>query len=398
MFANKMVLCVYTLWPFNIYAHYNFTTWNLFIISVMNVVLYRITWCFILLSNVCYASDFPTMCANHQNLESEKCIICSVRYIYLLTKWSGYLCLKIGCKHSRADEFVTFSKKDMFIAVFLCFSLLFSLGESIMSLIYKSYDNNSMFYRLLFLTVTDIEIFLCVFLFLLQIKIAKNALTQLFEILTDSTSFGIKEYFSKKHIVTYTNKSLLFCLAIVSSITIIIFLYRVNGGEPNISFTQEISLYFICYYYLSYSVASCMSIDLYCLIMTSFEDHTKKLIFEAIRTNNNTNVEHHISRFKKMSRFYLKVYFCFQEFIRYYNPNIILFMLGLSLCFLFCMLTFSFYLIEGKIDYFSLLLITIITIYTTSLLFIADNLMKQASINKFCFFLITNEWFGFIDV
>lgn len=325
------------------------------------------------------------MFANLKNLENEKCIVCSVKHIYFLTKWSGYLCFKIGCKHSHANEVVTLSKLDMSITVFLCFFLLFGLGESIICLIYKNYNSNSTFYRLLFFTVTDVEILLCVLLFLVQIKTAKNALTQVIEIISDSTSFGIEDYFSKKHMATYTTKSLLFCAAIISSITIIIFLYRSNGGEQNISYTQEVSLYFLFYYYISYVVATCMSIDLYCLVMEIFENNIKKLIFEVLSTSDDETLAHYTYKLRKISRFYLKIYFCFQEFVRYYNPNIIIFMSGLAFCFLFCLLTFSFHMIEGEVDYFSVLLVTIITMCTASVFFMADNLIKRASIIKFCF-------------
>ena len=327
------------------------------------------------------------MLASFRNVE-EKCIICSIKNIYLLTKWSGHFCFQFGCEHSRTTQTFSLSKKYISIAIFLWIFPLFGAGDSIISLIHGNYSGNGTFFRLLFILLVDIGLCLCVIIFLSQIKIAKITLTQLVDIINDSTLFRIGKHFSKNQLKIYEYKSLFLCFLLILSIIVIVFFYRLFGSDPHISYFQEISLYVICYYNLSYTLAMFMSIDVYRLLMKVFEKYVKMLVSNIIRNNNEVIVMHNIDKLRNISKFYLKVYFCFQQFISYYNPVIVILMLIVSSGFLLLVLSASFYALEGKIDYFSITLVLLNVLFPASLLYNAEILMRHVSIVNINFSLI----------
>ena len=183
-----------------------------------------------------------------KNVE-EKCIACSVKHIYNVTKWSGYFCFQIGCKHSRINKTVSFSKKDIPITVFFCILVLFSVVDSIVSIIHNKDGGNGTFFMFLFMISNDIAILICITTFLIQTKIAKDALIQPFDIINDIL-FGISIYWNKRQLKIYEYKSLFLCLFCIFSITIVVLFYSLYGSNPYISFVQEISIYVISYYYL----------------------------------------------------------------------------------------------------------------------------------------------------
>ena len=323
---------------------------------------------------------------NPQNAGDKQCIVCAVKHIFFLTKWSGHLCFQMGCKHSRVNH-TTLSKKDMLIAAILCLVLLLNLRECAVSLIHKNYSNNAIFYRLMYIVITSIEISLCVVIFLVQIKIGKRAVAQLVEIINDSRTFGVHGYFNKdyiKHVETYRIKSLLLCTVVITTLTLIVVLCRLSSKENDISHTQEISLYCISYYYLSYAAGTYMLMDLYFFAIKIFDAHIKKLMFDMIWINDAATVSN-ISKLKKMSHLYLKIYFCFQEYVYYYNPIVIIFMLGLALGVLFNVLEFSFNALNGKINYINIVFMLASIVYTSYLLIMTDSVMKWVSNNNICF-------------
>ena len=324
------------------------------------------------------------MFASFGNVE-EKCVICSVKNIYLLTKWTGYLCFQTNCEHSHISPTSSLFKKDTSIAAFLCIFLLFSAGDSIISLIHNNSGGNGTFFRLLFIIVCDVEICFCVTIFLSHIKIGKISIAQLNDIVNDSTLFGFGKYFSKRQLKTYKYKSLTLSFLLILFIAGTILLYRLFDSDPNISYVQEISLYVICYYYASYSIVTLMSVDLYCLVMKKFGKCVKTVVSDIIRNNNKVIVMHNIDKLRKISKLYLKIYFCFQQFICYYNPVILIFMLAVSSGFLLLVLSTLFYALEGKINYFSITLILFNALFPIFVLYNAEILMRQVSIiNIYC--------------
>ena len=325
------------------------------------------------------------MFAYSQNVE-EKCIICSFKYLHILTKWTGYFCFQIDCNNLHTNKTVHFSKKDLSIAIFLCILLLYGACDSIMSLVYNNYGGNGTFFRLLFMIVIDIEMCLCEIVFLVQINVAKLVVEQLIDILNDRTLFPINIFWSKRQFKIYEYKSFTVCLLLILTIAILILFYRLYGSDPNISYVKEISLYILCYCYLSFAFATFMSVDLYCLIINAFEKYVQVLVSDISRNKQVVSNMHDIAKLQNISRLYLKIYFCFQQYICYYSPNIVIFMVGLGFAFLLIILSILFYALEGKIDIIGIMSVSIATPYCAWVFLKAETIMRKASIFNIHFF------------
>ena len=320
------------------------------------------------------------------NNVEEKCIACSVKHIYNVTKWSGYFCFQIGCKHSRTNKAVSLSKKSISITVFLCIFMLCSIGESIISIVNTQYGSTGEFFRFLFIIVGGIAILICTNIFLLQIQIAKDALTNLFDIINE-TFFCIGIYWRKRQLKIYECKSLFLCLLVILSIIVAVIFYRLYGNGPHISYVQEISIYIISYHYLSYTIATYMLMEMYSLLIEAFEKYVKILLSNITGNKNKVIVMYNIAKLRNVIKLYLKIYFSFQRFVYYYSPNIVIFMVGLGFCFLLLNLSVSFYALEGQIDYFSIVLLLISITYSVTVFLNTDILMRQVSILNinFCY-------------
>ena len=329
----------------------------------------------------------------------EKCIVCSIRNIYLLTKWCGNICFQFGCEHSRVTQTVYVSKRDIYIVVSLCILVAFGAGDSIISLIHNSDVGNGAFFRILFIIGGDFSVCLCVIIFLYQIKIAKISIRQLIDIINDSTLIIHDKHFSQRQLKIFECKSNILSFLLILFIASIILLYRLNGRDPNISYFQEISLYVICYYYLCYSNAIFMSVDLYCILMKTFRKCVKALVSDIIRSNNKVIVMYNIDKLRKISKLYLRIYFSFRQFNCYYNPITVIFMFSASFGFLLLVLSALFYAFEGKMDYFSITLILVNALFPVCLLHNAEILLRHVSnINiYFSFIYCYQECYSLLD-
>ena len=322
------------------------------------------------------------MFAFSQSVE-EKCIVCSFKYLHILTKWTGFLCFQIDCNNLHTTKTVHLSKTDLSIAIFLCILLLYGASDSIMSLVYNNYGGNGTFFRVLFIIVIDINMCLCEIVFLVQTNIAKLVVIGLIDILNDSTLFRINISWSKRQFKTYEYKTFLLCLILILLVTIIILLVRLSSNDPHISYVKEISLYVICYYYLSYSIATFMLVDLYCLLIKAFEKYVQVLVYDISRNKQVVSNMCNVAKLQNISRLYLKIYFCFQQFICYYSPNVIIFMVGLSFAFLLLILSISFYALEGKIDIIGIVLALMAIPYGIWLFLKAETIMRKVSFLNF---------------
>ena len=304
-----------------------------------------------------------------------------MKHLSIVTKWSGFFWYQTNCEHSHTANSTVMLVTKIDISIAICVMLIIFCGfiSSIIDIINNNDANNAIFFRHLFIAFTALGIPVCVINFLLCTKAAISTVYVIIDIFMNTTRYGINEFYSKSQVTRFRVLCVFLSAIVTFFVTFIVLIYRIMGREMGISVLQEITLYLMYYYLISYSTTAYTALQFYLIILKAFEQCVKNLMNDIEEENNTITSAYAIYRLQNLSRMYLNIYSTFKKFCDYFNPNIIIFLIGVTLLYLFNILTFMFYLLDGTVDYYSLQSVISVSIIACALVLKIEDLIQTVS-------------------